>query len=114
MDGGHNGGMGDRDSMVPEYMITTVDNPYNPFEDFVRWFEWDHIAGYNSWERVARFMSDSNNLTNEEELLDTEKAIDQVVMNDFTNLYRKVDEESAKELVAFRNSKNYKDLSESN
>ena len=97
--------------MATEYMITTIDNPFNPFDDFVKWFEWDHIAGYNSWERVARFMSDSPNLTNEEELLDNEKAIDQVVKNDFTNLYRKVDENSAKELVAFRNSKDYVPLS---
>lgn len=88
-------------------MITTVDNPYNPFEDFEKWFVWDHIAGYNSCERMAAFASDSKNLTAEEELIDNEKAIDQVVLNDFTNLFRKVDEESAKELVAFRNSKDY-------
>ena len=97
--------------MATEYMITTIDNPFNPFEDFVRWFEWDHIAGYNSCERIARFMSDSPNLTNDEELLDNERAIDQVVKNDFTNLYRKVDAESAKELVDFRNSKEYVPLS---
>ena len=96
--------------MATEYMITTIDNPYNPFEDFEKWFIWDHISGYNSVERVARFSSDSKNLTAEEELLDNEKAIDQVVLNDFTNLYRKVDEQSAKELVRHRNSRDYKPL----
>lgn len=93
--------------MATEYMITTVDNPYNPFEDFENWFIWDHVSGYNSCEKIARFISDSRNMTSEEELLDNERAIDTVVLNDFTNLYRKVDAQSAKKLVELRNSKDY-------
>lgn len=93
--------------MENEVLITTYDNPYDPFEDFTRWFLEDARLGYNSWEKVARFCSKSNNMTHEEELEDIEKAIDEVVMNDFTGLYRKITRSSAKEMVSKRNSSNF-------
>lgn len=93
--------------MENEVLITTYDNPYDPFEDFTRWFLEDQRLGYNSWEKVARFCSQSENMTHEEELEDIEKAIDEVVMNDFTGLYRKITRSSAKEMVSKRNSSNF-------
>ena len=31
-----------------EYMLTTIDNPYNPFTQFELWFKYDMLNGYNS------------------------------------------------------------------
>lgn len=93
--------------MEYDVLITTYDNPFDPFKDFNRWYLEDQRLGYNSWEKVARFCSQSENMTQEEELADIEKAIDEVVMNDFTGIYRKVNRESAKELVNKRNSSNF-------
>lgn len=30
------------------YMITTVDNPFDPREDFRAWDQWDRAQGYNT------------------------------------------------------------------
>lgn len=35
-------------------MITTIDNPYDPKEDFSKWYQWDIENGYNTSEYVAR------------------------------------------------------------
>ena len=40
----------------PDIMITTVDNPYNPYEDWDAWLNWDLLHGYDSWGNVARLM----------------------------------------------------------
>lgn len=37
-----------------DVMLTTVDNPYNPFEDFDKWINYDMVHGYNSCGIVAR------------------------------------------------------------
>lgn len=93
--------------MENEVLITTVDNPIDPFEDFKGWWNEDHRRGYNSWEKVARFCSQSQSMTKEEELEDIERAIDEVIRYDFTGLYRKVDRQRAKELVQKRNSETF-------
>lgn len=84
------------------YLITTLDNPINPFEDFTAWYLEDQRLGYHSWEKVSRFMSESPNLTHQEELDNIEKAIDELIAIDFLGIYRKVDSISAKEVLKER------------
>lgn len=33
-----------------EYMLTTLDNPFDPFTRFDEWLEYDTTLGYNSIE----------------------------------------------------------------
>lgn len=83
-------------------MLTTIDNPYNPFEDFDRWFEFDELCGYRCCERIARLAKVYDGMS-EEEIGDAiEKAIDTIIDIDFTGLYRKVDRKRAKELIDIR------------
>lgn len=37
-----------------DVMLTTVDNPYNPFDEFDKWFNYDNLKGYNCCGIVAR------------------------------------------------------------
>ena len=40
-----------------EYMLTTVDNPFNPFTEFDEWFAFDRQMGYNTpsfLDRIAK------------------------------------------------------------
>ena len=40
--------------MEKKCMLTTFDNPYDPFEQFTLWFLFDVEKGYNTCERLAR------------------------------------------------------------
>ena len=73
-----------------EFMLTTIDNPFNPFDDFDSWFLFDVEKGYYSCSRLARITNNSNDLTELEEKKDLERAIDEIVKNDPTNLYTKI------------------------
>ena len=84
------------------HLLTTIDNPYDPFDDFVRWFEFDELSGYKTCERVALLSKTYEGMSEEEINNAIEKAMDTIVENDFTNLYRKVDRKRAKEIVKIR------------
>ena len=40
--------------MAKDCMLTTFDNPYNPFDDFTLWLMYDKEQGYDTCERLAR------------------------------------------------------------
>ena len=77
-------------------MLSTIDNPFNPFEDFDSWFLFDVEKGYNSCAYLARIARTSNEFTEEEEAEEIERAIDEIIKYDFMNLYIKVTEPNTK------------------
>lgn len=77
-------------------MLSTIDNPFNPFEDFDSWFLFDVEKGYNSCAYLARIARTSNEFTEEEEAEEIERAIDEIIRYDFMNLYIKVTEPNTK------------------
>lgn len=73
-------------------MLTTIDNPYNPFEDFKNWFLFDVEHGYNSCSYLARITRTSDQFTEKENNEELERAIDEIIAHDFMNIYIKVTE----------------------
>lgn len=71
-------------------MLTTFDNPYNPFEQFISWFLFDIEKGYNSCAYLGRIARTSDQLSEEENNLEIERAIDEIIKYDFRNIYKKV------------------------
>lgn len=71
-------------------MLTTVDNPFNPFEQFTSWFLFDIEKGYNSCDYLGRIARTSDQLSDEENDHEIERAIDEIIKYDFMNIYKKV------------------------
>lgn len=75
--------------------LTTVDNPYDPFEQFTSWFLFDEEKGYHSTSYLGRIARTSDELSDEENNLEIERAIDEIIKYDFRNIYRKVREKAS-------------------
>ena len=73
-----------------EFMLTTVDNPFDPFDQFDSWFQFDSDKGYNSCSYLARIARTSDQLSDDENNDEIERAIDEIIKYDFMNIYRKV------------------------
>ena len=76
--------------MASRCMITTIDNPYDPFEQFTSWFLFDEEKGYHTCAYLGRIARTSDQLSDKENELETERAIDEIIKYDFRNIYKKV------------------------
>ena len=74
---------------VQEFMITTVDNPYDPFTEFESWYAFDEQTGYHTNGLLARLALTSNELSDEENELAIDHAVEDI-FNLFPGLYKKV------------------------
>lgn len=70
--------------------ITTIDNPYDPIDDFEHWFQFDNDKGYYTSSSIARLSSNKTGLTQEEIEIDNEKAIDRLIELDPLCIYKKI------------------------
>lgn len=75
--------------MESKCMLTTFDNPYDPFEQFTLWFLFDVEKGYNTCERLARITNIPEGLSDKEIDAATDAAIDEMIKYDFLNIYKK-------------------------
>ena len=85
--------------METETMLTTFDNPFDPFDDFTSWWLFDIEKGYNTCSRLARIARYSEEFSMKEENDDRERAIDEIVDNDILNIYKKVTRSTANDSV---------------
>lgn len=76
--------------MSKRFALTTIDNPFDPFEQFDSWFMFDVEKGYNSCGYLARIMNDTDSFSDEETDAEIERAIDEIIQYDFLNIYKKV------------------------
>lgn len=76
-------------------MLTTVDNPFNPFEDFDRWRTFDEDKGYFTCEYLGRIARTSHELSEADEFLTIELAIDEIIELNVLGIYKKVVSESS-------------------
>lgn len=73
-----------------ECMLTTFDNPFDPFEQFVQWRLFDIEKGYYTCEYLARTVQFSDDMSQNEMDLENERAIDYIIKIDPLNIYKKV------------------------
>lgn len=75
--------------MSNEFMLTTVDNPFDPFEQFDSWLMFDKEKGYDSCEKIARTVELTSDMTQKEIDKATDEAIEKIIKYDFTNTFKK-------------------------
>jgi len=77
-------------NVVEESMLTTSDNPFDPFVQFDEWKAFDEAQGYFTCAYLARIANVSESLTQEEYNTEISNAIDEIVRLNLTGNYVKV------------------------
>ena len=75
---------------MKKFALTTFDNPFDPFDQFDSWCQFDSDKGYNSCAYLSRIARTSDQLTEEENDREIERAINEIIKYDFMNVYQKV------------------------
>lgn len=78
------------------YMLTTKDNPYNPFIDYDSWYAFDVMKGYNTCAFIARIIHDSSSLSDEENDVEYNRAMNEIIMNDPLGIYTRIADPGSK------------------
>lgn len=74
----------------PEYMLTTFDNPFDPFTQWDEWFAWDTTAGYNTSGLLARISYSSDEISDVDQFWAIQNAIDEIVRENVSGMHRKI------------------------
>ena len=75
------------------YMLSTLDNPFDPFTDFTSWYMFDCEKGHNTSSRLARIANLNNEMTQKERDAEIDRAMDFIVAHDLEKKYIKVHEQ---------------------
>lgn len=81
---------GDAPYQPDEYMLTTVDNPFDPFDQFDEWLAYDSSLGYNTPGYLAAIASPSDELSDLDLRIAIQDAIDEIVEENVFGIHRKV------------------------
>ena len=73
-----------------EYALTTVDNPFNPFTEWDEWYAYDTRLGYCTPAFLARVVKTSDDLSDADQAIAIQSAIDEIVRENVLGIYRKV------------------------
>lgn len=75
---------------VDDVRITTVDNPYDVFDDFDKWFAYDESRGYHTCSYLARVANTSSSLSDRDNNVATLIAINEIIDINGDEFYKKV------------------------
>ena len=79
--------------MAKQTMLTTKDNPYDPFEYFTSLFMKKKKKGYNTCGKLMRIAKVSNDMSEVEYNKEVDRAIDRIIELDFLDIFKKTEKE---------------------
>lgn len=79
---------------MANFMLTTSDNPFNPFTQFNEWKSFDEQMLYFSCQYLGRIAKLSPEMSAIEEEKEIERAIDEIVQLNVLGIYQKAREPS--------------------
>lgn len=74
-------------------MLTTIDNPFDPIDDFTSWRRYDEEKGYNCCGYIARIAQLTEDMSQKEEDVEIERAVDEIIEFNPLGIYKKVKRE---------------------
>ena len=77
-----------------EWMITTIDNPFNPFTQWDEWYAYDAAQGYHTPAFLARVAFSSDDLSDADQAAAIQYAIDEIARENVLGIYKKVSRDS--------------------
>jgi len=81
-----------------QYMLSTYDNPFSPFTQFKEWFAFDVGHGYHTASFLDRIAITSDQLSEADQALALEQAMDEIVQENVSGMWRKVKESDYEDL----------------
>jgi len=84
--------MSNKTATRPVRMLTTIDNPYNPFTHWDEWWVYDHAKGHCTCEYLARIVRTSDDLSDADQDQAIDDALDEIIRYNFIGIYKTVDE----------------------
>lgn len=81
------------DEKIVQFALTTKDNPFDPFTDFDKWFAYDEAKGYHSCSYLARIAKTSSQFSDQDQVLEINRAIDEIIKLNPLGIYTKVTRE---------------------
>ena len=70
-----------------EHMLTTIDNPWNPWTHYDEWWQFDRQMGYDTPGFLARIANVSFDLSDADQGLAIEEAIKEICMYNVNGMY---------------------------
>lgn len=70
-----------------ESLLTTKDNPFNPFTEFKDWYTFDVSKGYHTVNLLARIAKSSDELSDADQVLAFDSAIQSILAIDYDQKY---------------------------
>ena len=68
-------------------MLSTIDNPYDPFTQWDQWLNYDTVNGYNTCQYLARVTYSSNELSDIDQSIAITNAINEILKLNILGLY---------------------------
>ena len=81
-----------------EFMLTTVDNPFDPFDDFISWRMYDikkssEVGLLPCCEYVAKMSEITDDMNQKERNTEIERVIDDIIKYNTVRAFKKVQKE---------------------
>lgn len=82
---------------MAQHMLTTIDNPYDPFTHYREWYNWDTTHGYHTAAYLARITVTSDELSQADQDLAIEQAITEILVESPLPIYKRVTKDVSQE-----------------
>ena len=79
--------------MIKKY-LTTIDNPYDPQDEFQEWYEFDMQNGYYTCNRFDRLSKFEDDMSENERIIENNRIVDRLFSLDFIKIYKIIEKEA--------------------